>query len=74
MDKKTYTTVQGDMWDNISLKFYGSERYIDRLINANFKYREEAVFSAGIVLSIPEIDNSAYEVDFKVPSWRTDMK
>ena len=74
MSNKTYVTIQGDMWDSISLKFYGNEKYIDKLIAANFKYREEAVFSAGIVLNIPEIlDNSNSESDFQKPSWRENM-
>lgn len=71
----TYTTVQGDMWDSISFKFYGSDKYIDRLIEANFKYREEAVFSAGIVLNIPKITDSLnYDSDFKKPSWKENVK
>jgi len=75
MGNKVYTTIQGDMWDSISLKFYGNEKYIDKLMEANFKYREEAVFSAGIVLNIPEIEeNSSYEPDSKIPNWRIDMK
>jgi len=74
MSNKTYTTVQGDMWDSVSLKFYGNEKYIDKLMEANFKYREEAVFSAGAVLSIPEIsDGSNSESDFQKPSWRENM-
>ncbi len=75
MNNRTYTTIQGDMWDSISLKIYGNERYIDKLMEANFKYRQEAVFSAGVVLNIPEIqDNSNYDTEFKIPSWRNDMR
>ncbi len=75
MSDRTYTTIQGDMWDSISLKFYGNEKYIDKLMAANFKYREKAVFSAGTVLNIPEIsEDESYYTDFRIPSWRTDMK
>lgn len=75
MDNRTYTTIQGDMWDSISLKIYGNEKYIDRLMEANFRYREEAVFSAGVVLNIPEIeDNLDYDANFKMPNWRIDMR
>ena len=31
-----YTTVQGDTWDLISYKVYGSEKYIGNLMQANF--------------------------------------
>ena len=29
MAKKTYTTKQGDTWDNIALQVYGEERHAD---------------------------------------------
>ncbi len=68
-----YTTVQGDMWDNISLKIYGSEKYIDKLIEANEKYRFEAVFSAGVIINAPEFSTTETgSVDF--PSWKTNVK
>ena len=72
MSDKTYTTIQGDMWDSISLKIYGDEKYIDKLIEANFKYREEAVFSSGIILNIPEISTDS-DYNFELPSWRKNM-
>ncbi|MCI8805519.1 MAG: phage tail protein [Clostridiales bacterium] len=75
MSDKTYTTIQGDMWDSVSLKVYGNEKYIDKLIKANFKYREEAVFPAGIVLNIPEITEDLNpKEDYQIPKWRADMK
>ena len=30
---KTYTTIQGDMWDSIAFSQLGSEAYTDRLMN-----------------------------------------
>ena len=75
MSDKTYTTIQGDMWDSVSLKVYGNEKYIDKLIKANFKYREEAVFPAGIVLKIPENpEDLCLTEDYQIPKWRTEMK
>jgi phage tail protein X len=63
------------MWDSVSLKVYGNEKYIDKLIKANFKYREEAVFPAGIVLNIPEIpEDLCLTEDYQIPKWRTEMK
>lgn len=75
MSDKIYTTIQGDMWDSVSLKVYGNEKYIDKLIEANLKYREEAVFSAGIVLNIPIIyEDLNLKQDYQIPKWRADMK
>ena len=53
---KSYTTVSMDTWDIISKKVYGDEHYIDKLIAANVQYRKVVIFSAGIVLSVPEVD------------------
>jgi len=75
MSNKTYTTIQGDMWDSVSFKVYGNEKYIDKLIEANFKYREEAVFPAGIVFNIPGITEDLHpKEDYQNPKWRADMK
>lgn len=51
-----YTTVQGDMWDAIAYKILGNELYMNELLEANNDYRNVAVFPAGIVLTVPEIN------------------
>lgn len=64
---KTYTTIQGDMWDSIAYKVLGDEKYTDKLIQYNLQYHHIVVFPAGIVLDIPEI-----EAEFIVglPPWK----
>lgn len=47
---KTYTTIQGDMWDSIAFSQLGSEAYTDRLMNLNPQYLGYYTFPAGIVL------------------------
>lgn len=54
----TYTTQAGDTWDWISKKNYGSEYYVDKLIDVNPKHVDVAIFSAGIVINVPEIDTA----------------
>lgn len=51
-----YTTVQGDMWDAIAYKIFGNELCMNELLEANNDYRNVAVFPAGIVLTVPEIN------------------
>lgn len=51
---KTYTTVQGDMWDSIAYKCYGDESGINVLMAGNENYVDTVVFPAGIVLTVPE--------------------
>ncbi len=64
---KTYTTVQGDMWDSIAYRQLGSTDYTDKLINLNRAHREIYVFPAGIVLTLPEIKP---EVNNSLPPWK----
>mgnify|MGYP004572183093 FL=1 len=65
---KTYTTVQGDMWDSIALRELGSEKYTNLLIEANIEYHDIFVFSSGIVLTIPDVDETT-EAD-SLPPWK----
>lgn len=64
---KTYTTVQGDMWDSIAYAQLGDVAHTDKLINANLQYREFYTFPAGIVLVLPEIRNM---VSSALPPWK----
>lgn len=64
---ETYTTIQGDMWDGIAKKVYGTESGMNALLKANMQYRSTVIFSAGIILSVPEY--TALVTD-KLPPWR----
>lgn len=48
---RKYTTMQGDMWDAISLHVYGTEKLMHLLIEANHEHRNTATppFSRRIV-------------------------
>lgn len=63
----TYTTIQGDVWDLIAYKLYGSEKYMKNLIEANWPYIDVMVFSSGTVLNVPQIPEEEIE---DVPFWR----
>lgn len=64
---KTYTTVQGDMWDSIAYTQLGSVDHTNKLVNANLRYRKYYTFPAGIVLVLPEIKESAGS---GLPPWK----
>jgi len=64
----TYTTIQGDMWDIIALKVYGSEMFADFLMANNFSLLDIVVFPAGIVLNTPALPQT---VSATTPPWRT---
>lgn len=63
-----YTTVQGDMWDSIAYKVLGDVSYTDALMNANLPYRKIYVFSAGIELNIPEVEDKVKSNN--LPPWK----
>lgn len=64
----TYTTIQGDKWDSIAYKLYGDTKFTDVLISANFRYRMIYIFSAGIVLNVPEVEERVSIDD--LPPWK----
>ena len=63
-----YTTIQGDMWDSISFKVYGSEAHTAVLIGANPEHAQTTIFGAGVTLSIPDLPP---ETSSTLPPWRT---
>jgi len=65
---KTYTTVQGDMWDAIAYAQLGSAGHTDQLINANLPYRNYYTFPAGIVLTLPELETET--AANSLPPWK----
>ncbi len=64
---KQYTTILGDMWDLIAFKTLGSEMYANTLIESNLNYKDIVVFSAGITLTIPDIEIPAAS---GLPPWK----
>lgn len=66
---RKYSTVQGDTWDIISLKMYGSELFTNKLIDANFAQRNIAIFGAGVLLDVPEVSANQIQ-STNLPPWR----
>ena len=64
---KTYTTLQGDMWDSIAYKLYGNEKYMGLLMQNNMELLDIFIFGAGTVLNVPELEE---ESEADMPSWR----
>ncbi|WP_088227784.1 tail protein X [Desulfosporosinus sp. FKB] len=64
----TYTTVLGDTWDMIAYKLSGHETWAKNLIEVNPQYAQTVLFSAGIVLNVPELSTST---DYSaLPPWK----
>ena len=64
----TYTTKSGDMWDSISYELTGSHAYTEELQKANLQYADVYIFTAGIVLAVPDFDTI---LDYEsLPPWK----
>lgn len=64
---KTYTTKQGDTWDLIAGKLYGSGKYTGTLLQANLKYSKCVYLPYGTVLNVPEVDDTE---ELPLPPWK----
>lgn len=67
---KKITTRQGDTWDIISKREYGSEMFMDTLISANISHRKTVLFPAGVMLDIPDVDTSGIAENDSLPVWK----
>lgn len=62
-----YKTKQGDQWDVISYRMYGTERFVDKLMHANPEYLDVGIFAAGVSLFVPEVEVT--EIGDSLPPW-----
>lgn len=62
----SYMTIQGDTWDLIAYKVWGSEYLLPLLLEANPKHRNTIFFTGDVVLNVPSIDTAIYT---ERPSW-----
>lgn len=67
----TYRTVQGDKWDSIAFSQMGSCSYTDKLMKLNTQYLGYFIFPAGIILTLPEKEDT---VNQKLPPWKKVQK
>ena len=67
---KTYTTKTGDMWDAIANDVYGTVEYTSKLMKANTEHIDTYIFSAGIVLNVPDLNDDDVTASDLAP-WRT---
>ena len=66
-----YRTRQGDRWDLIAYKMYGSISGMDTLIQANPSVPLDPVLPDGTILTIPIIDNATSGViTTNLPPWK----
>jgi phage tail protein X len=64
---KTYTTVDGDMWDSIAYRQLGSCSYTDRLMMLNQAHIRTFIFPAGVVITLPDVQTKPVT---PMPPWK----
>ena len=67
---RTYTTVQGDMWDSIAYSQLGSVAHTDLLMRQNIQYHDIYIFPACIVLNLPDVDATTDSTVDALPPWK----
>ncbi len=65
---KTYVTIQGDMWDSIAHNQLGDVKFTAALMAVNTDYRDVYVFSAGVRLTIPDVETT--KSNSRLPPWK----
>lgn len=68
----SYMTVLGDTFDSIAKRELGDRKYTQQLMNVNKKHIATVIFSAGIELILPEIDEDTSSNNDNFPPWRRD--
>ena len=66
-----YTTKQGDTWDSIVYQLTGDTNLTGMLMAANPQYADIYIFSAGILLDVPDWDNAELDIS-QYPPWKRD--
>ncbi|ARD47571.1 tail protein X [Sporosarcina sp. P33] len=64
---KIYSTIQGDSWDLICYKNYGTELVMHKVMDANPHLTDIAIFGAGTLIKLPELDPTEELQD--LPPW-----
>ena len=68
---RTYSTIQGQTWDQIAYEIFGNEYMCGAIMDANRDKLGIFVFPAGISLNIPETEGEGRQtVPSDYPSWR----
>ena len=64
------TTVQGDTWDTIAYRVYGSVLRTQELMQAreNIRLLDIQVFPAGVAVAAPDVETPS--VEGGLPKWR----
>jgi len=63
-----HKTIRGETWDILAKRYYGSEKLMHVIIQANPNYSHYEVLPSGIDLVIPDIE--VHENFEELPPWK----
>lgn len=61
-----YKPKQGETWDEVSYKVYGTDEFIHILLKANLPLSDTLLFSGNETLNIPDVPEEELEI---LPPW-----
>ena len=64
-----HKTSYGETWDVISLKYYGTEKLMHLIIQANPQYADYSVLPDGLVLKVPFPLQTEVKIE-ELPPWK----
>ena len=68
----TYTTVQGQTWDQIAYEVFKNEYMCDKIMDLNRDKLNIFVFPAGVEILLPDKEDTLKQtVPSDYPAWRT---
>jgi|LSPZ01.1.fsa_nt_gi phage tail protein X len=67
---REYLAPQGAVWDWISFKHYGDERFIDALLMANPSVRHVVQFEEPTLIIIPDRPVVPQDSVIRLPPWK----
>lgn len=67
----TYTTLQGQTWDQIAMEVFGTEYMADKIMDLNRDKLDVFVFPADVMLVLPDEGAAlSQSVPSDYPAWR----
>ena len=72
MNYSEYVTKEADRWDLIAYEFYGNPKKYEVIIAANPDIPITPILESGLIIKIPEIDDSSENANIEdLPPWLT---
>ena len=69
MDRLVHVTSDGERWDTLAWRYYGSVTEVERIIAANPHMSITPVLQGGVRIFIPVVRSAELEHNVNLPPW-----